>query len=183
MKKLIIGLGNPGPEFRATPHNFGFQFLDQLQKFTKAPFFQGDSALKAQLTETEIKGVTIILAKPLTFMNKSGEAARLLKEKFGIDLEDIWVIHDDLDIPFGEFKIVCNRGSAGHKGVASIIQSLSSQNFCRLRLGAKFSNPTLNRQDFVLRKISFSQRLALRKTIRQTIPIFIQQLKIKRKQP
>ena len=108
MKKLVIGLGNPGLEFKGTPHNLGFQFLDQLRKTTQAPSFQESLYFQAQITETKIGKEEVILAKPQTFMNKSGESVKLLKETLHIPLKNIWVIHDDLDIPLGTFKIVHN---------------------------------------------------------------------------
>lgn len=170
MRKLIIGLGNPGREFRSTPHNLGFQFLDQLQKAWRFPPFQFDSSLRSQLTRGEIEETALFLAKPQTFMNNSGEAVSLLQKKLGLPLEDIWVIHDDIDLPWGMFKIVRNRSSAGHKGVASIIQALKSQDFYRLRLGVKPAAPLRKEGIYVLRKLSFLQRAAARRAINQIIP-------------
>jgi|AntAceMinimDraft_17_1070374.scaffolds.fasta_scaffold14450_4 PTH1 family peptidyl-tRNA hydrolase len=176
MSKLIIGLGNPGQEFESTPHNLGFQFLDQFRKIKNFSSFQFDPSLKTRLTTAEIDGIQIILAKPQTFMNHSGRAVKQLQEKFNLPPEDIWVIHDDLDIPFGEFKIVYGRGAAGHKGVASIIQYLDNQDFHRLRLGIKPKEPLRDRRAFVLHKFNFSQRLIVRKIIRQAIIVLDQEL-------
>ena len=177
MIKLIIGLGNPGQEFESTPHNLGFQFLNQLQKTKNFPLFRFDTALKARLTIAEIDKIQTILAKPQTFMNNSGRSVKRLQEKFQALLEDIWVVHDDIDIPFGEFKIVYSRGTAGHKGVASIIQCLDSQDFHRLRLGVQPKKAIQDRRALVLRKFNLSQRLIMRKTIHQAMLALDQELK------
>lgn len=177
MKKLIIGLGNPGPNFKATPHNLGFQFVDDLRKHWQGPNFQRQSALKSEISVLTKKGVSIILAKPQTFMNKSGLAVLKTKEHFRVSLQDLWIIHDDIDIPLGEFKISCNRGAAGHKGVLSIIESLGSQDFCRLRLGVKPKQSSqIEPKSFVLRKLKFSQRFLLHKTFPQAMITFEENL-------
>ena len=176
MKQLIIGLGNPGREFRSTPHNLGFRFLDQLQKAWHFSPFQLEKSLRSQLARGKIKEIDIILAKPQTFMNNSGIVVRRLQKKFDFLPEDIWVVHDDLDLPWGTFKIVRDRGSAGHKGVASIIQALNSQSFNRLRLGIKPATPLRDGGEYVLRKLSFRQRTTARGTINQAIPQLEQRL-------
>jgi len=176
MKQLIIGLGNPGREFCFTPHNLGFRFLNQLQKTWRFPPFQLEKSLRSQLTRGKIKEIDIILAKPQTFMNNSGIAVRRLQKKFSFLPEDIWVVHDDLDLPWGTFKIAQDRGSAGHKGVASIIQALNSQSFNRLRLGIKPADPLQDGGEYVLQKLRFRQRTAARRTINQAIPQLEQRL-------
>lgn len=180
MRKLIIGLGNPGREFRSTPHNLGFQFLDQLQKAWRFPPFQLEKSLRSQLTQGKIKEIDIVLAKPQTFMNNSGAAVRQLQKKFNLLPEDIWVVHDDLDLPWGIFKIVRDRGSAGHKGVTSIIQALNSQSFNRLRLGIQPATPPQDGEEYVLQKLRFRQRTAARRTINQAIPQLEQRLVMKK---
>jgi peptidyl-tRNA hydrolase, PTH1 family len=166
MKKLIIGLGNPGATFRSTPHNFGFYFLDQLQKTWQLPPFQFDSSFQAQTTEGNKDNFSFLLVKPQTWMNNSGQAIRKIQEEMSFPLKDIWVIHDDLDLPWGKVKIIRNQRSAGHKGVASIIEALQSQDFYRLRLGI---GPSTGK-DYVLQKMNLRQRIIARKTVRQTIP-------------
>lgn len=170
MTKLIIGLGNPGSDFKATPHNFGFQFVDDLKKHWQGPNFKLQTDLRSEVSILTKEGTKIILAKPQTFMNKSGLAALKLQKYFQISLQDLWVIHDDIDISLGRFKIVCNHGAAGHKGVLSIIESLGSQDFCRLRLGARTKQSSQqDPKDFVLKKLKFSQRLILRKTFQEAL--------------
>ncbi len=144
--KIIAGLGNPGEEYKLTRHNYGFIFVDALAKRLGLSW-QVNKKLKAEIA----KNSAIILVKPLTFMNNSGQAVKaslsyfkLLPKRFGLwrtagaDLSEILTIaHDDLDIDFGRYKVALDRSSAGHKGVASAINYLKTQNFKRLRFGIK----------------------------------------------
>ncbi len=134
---LAAGLGNPGEEYKNTRHNAGFLFADALAEKFGAPEFAYDKKLKSEISEFKIKNskLKILLAKPQTFMNKSGEAVAALAKFYKIKPEKILVIHDDIDIPFGDLKFSFGRSSAGHKGVESIIKSLKTKNFWRLRIG------------------------------------------------
>ncbi|MFH1575379.1 MAG: aminoacyl-tRNA hydrolase [Candidatus Nealsonbacteria bacterium] len=111
---LIVGLGNPGKEYEKTRHNIGFRVIDELAKN---------------------KPNNMVLLKPQTFMNNSGEEVRAVATFYKIKLEDLWIIHDDVDLLIGKIKISRDRGSAGHKGVESIIKNLGSKNFNRIRIG------------------------------------------------
>ncbi|OGZ21766.1 MAG: hypothetical protein A3D46_00675 [Candidatus Nealsonbacteria bacterium RIFCSPHIGHO2_02_FULL_43_13] len=111
---LITGLGNPGKEYEKTRHNVGFRVIDELAKE---------------------KPNDIVLLKPQTFMNNSGEAVSKAVNFYKIKPADLWVIHDDIDLLLGELKISKNRGSAGHKGVDSIIKKLGTRDFNRVRIG------------------------------------------------
>lgn len=131
--RLIVGLGNPGPEYAGTRHNAGFQFLDRLAgkhglKFTLLKF-------KAYLAEGEIRGCRVILAKPLTFMNLSGQAVKPLVKSYGIQLEDLLVVYDDMDLPLGSLRFRPQGGAGGHKGMRSVIEALGNRQFPRLRFG------------------------------------------------
>jgi len=128
--KLIVGLGNPGKEYENTRHNTGFLFIDALAKQFETPDFEFNKKL-----QSEISRFKIILAKPQTFMNKSGLAVSALIKFYKIKPENILIVHDDIDILWSEFKISFGRSSAGHKGVESIIKSLKTKNFWRLRIG------------------------------------------------
>ena len=130
---LIIGLGNPGEKFKNTRHNAGFLALDEFAKESKCSIFKLSKKFQAEISEDNIFGKNIILAKPQTFMNESGKAVKkILAQKKN---EQIIVVHDDLDLPLGRIKIVENRGSGGHKGVESIIKNLGTENFIRIRIG------------------------------------------------
>ena len=131
--KLIVGLGNPGPEYRDTRHNVGFMVVEKLAKElgVRVPSWEKDdkkNVLTAHIGE-------VLLVKPLTFMNKSGFAVRALVDFYELTPADIWVIHDDIDLPLGKIKIREKGGSAGHNGVTSIIEQLKTDAFVRFRLG------------------------------------------------
>ena len=111
---LITGLGNPGKEYKRTRHNVGYLVIDELAKQ---------------------KPNDVVLLKPQTFMNKSGTAVIEAINFYKIKPADLWVVHDDVDLELGEFKISKNRGSAGHKGVESIIKRLGTKDFWRVRIG------------------------------------------------
>jgi len=111
---LIVGLGNPGKKYEKTRHNVGFRVVDELAKQKTREF---------------------IIAKPQTFMNNSGKAIKALLNFYKTEPENLWVIHDDIDLPLGKFKISKGRGSAGHKGVESIIKELKTKDFWRIRIG------------------------------------------------
>ena len=149
---LIIGLGNPGLKFKNTPHNLGFEIVDFIKKEADFSIWQNKKNLKAKISQGEINEQKIILAKPQTFMNQSGEAVNLLKNFYKIPLKNIWVIHDDLDLELGKIKIKENSRSAGHKGVQSIIDELGTKNFNRLKIGIGPKPIKIDSKKFVLQK-------------------------------
>jgi PTH1 family peptidyl-tRNA hydrolase len=133
--KLIIGIGNPDQEYQNTRHNVGFTFLDYLTKKINADNFELDKRSNSLITKSKLDNLSVILAKPQTYVNKSGEAAVKLKNFYKIKPEDIIVVQDDLDIPFGNTKISFDKNSGGHKGVESIMKPLKTKKFYRLRIG------------------------------------------------
>lgn len=129
MKTIIIGLGNPGKEFENTPHNVGFLVVDEYSKKNNFSGFQENKKSNSLISEKE----DVLLVKPQTYMNESGKAVKeLIKNK---EVKNIIVIHDDIDLPIGKIKIVQERGSAGHKGVESIIQNIGNNGLIRIRIG------------------------------------------------
>ena len=135
--KLIIGLGNPDKAYQSTRHNVGQMAVVALQqKFSGSlPAFSPQHKLLAEISQGKLSSHSLILAKPLTYMNESGQAAVLLKNYFQVNLPDIWIIHDELDLPLGRIKISQGASAAGHKGVESIIAALNSKDFIRFRIG------------------------------------------------
>jgi len=131
--KLIVGLGNPGRPYAANRHNIGFRCINHLAKKHSIPLKQNQC--RAQTGSGEIAGVPVLLAKPKTFVNQSGEAVSRLMEKHSIALDDVIVIHDDLDLPLGRLRIRKGGSSGGHKGINSIISALGSKDFCRIKVG------------------------------------------------
>lgn len=133
-KILIFGLGNPGEKYELTRHNIGRMVLDELLK-KHGGNFDEKKKFQSEIAETNINQKEVILAKSLIYMNESGYALRLIKDYYGIIPQNIWVIHDDIDIVFGKIKISLGQGAAGHHGVESIIEHLGTKDFNRLRVG------------------------------------------------
>ncbi|MBO8127784.1 MAG: aminoacyl-tRNA hydrolase [Peptococcaceae bacterium] len=131
--KLIVGLGNPGAAYRRTRHNAGFMVLDRLASKVQAQ--DTGRRCRALTTEAAIEGYKITLAKPLTYMNLSGEAVGCLARLLSVAPGDILVIYDDMDLPFGKLRLRSQGGSGGHKGLASIIATLGTEAVPRLRIG------------------------------------------------
>ena len=131
--KLIVGLGNPGRVYANNRHNIGFICLNYFAKSQGIKFDQKRG--RARIGIGEAAGNKVVIAKPQTYMNRSGQSVSRLVQKFNIDLNDLLVIHDDLDLPLGKIRIRQGGGSGGHKGIDSIISYLESQDFIRLRVG------------------------------------------------
>jgi len=168
--KLIVGLGNPGKQYENSRHNAGFLFLDMLARDLELPEFQPEKKFSAEVAQGQFNSSKIILAKPATFMNESGLSVRRLKDFFKISEADIIVVHDDKDLALGEFKIQSNRGDAGHRGVASIIQQLKSKNFIRVRLGVAGDEKKMSdTAKFVLGKFGFWEKKKLKLMIGRAI--------------
>ncbi|MEK7160561.1 MAG: aminoacyl-tRNA hydrolase [Patescibacteria group bacterium] len=164
--KLILALGNPGAQYAFTRHNFGWLVADAFVKIN--PDFSGwqeNDRFKAALSEGQINNEKVILAKPQTFMNLSGQAAQALSDFYRLGGADIFVLHDDLALALGELRFSQNASAAGHNGVSSIIQALGFQNFNRLRLGiktppgffAKFFHRQTPAEKFVVQKFSTAE--------------------------
>jgi PTH1 family peptidyl-tRNA hydrolase len=138
MKFLIVGLGNPGTEYEETRHNIGFKVLDALSGASNLLFTPDRYASKAELRH---KGKTFILIKPSTFMNLSGNAVRYWMQKENIPLENVFVITDDLALPFGKIRIRAKGSDGGHNGLSHIQQTLNTGDYARLRfgIGSEFS--------------------------------------------
>ena len=131
--KMIVGLGNLGPRYAKNRHNIGFQIVDELAeehglRFDKRQF-------KAQIALGNIEGQRVLLVKPQTYMNLSGEAVQPLTSYYKVELEDLMVVFDDMDLPVGVIRLRPFGGAGGHNGMKSIIQRLGSNQFPRLRVG------------------------------------------------
>ncbi|MDD5433164.1 MAG: aminoacyl-tRNA hydrolase [Candidatus Pacebacteria bacterium] len=171
---LIVGLGNPGLKFKKTRHNIGFRVLDALQKENNFPKFKLNKKAKVEVTKGEINNKVIFLAKPQTYMNNSGQAVKFLLKESGFTENSLIIVHDDFDLPCGEIKIVENSGSGGHHGIESIIQSLGTKNFKRLKIGVRPTIETsggaspvnLKAEDFVLKKFSKNEESHLAEVIK-----------------
>ncbi len=131
--KLIVGLGNPGTHYTNNRHNIGFMCLNHFARTHGIQFYNKHG--QARIGMGEVAGNKVILARPQTYMNASGESVCRLVDKYKIALDDLIVIHDDLDLPPGKVRIRRGGSSAGHKGIKSIIACLGSGDFIRLRAG------------------------------------------------
>ncbi len=130
---LIVGLGNPGSQYQYTRHNAGFLAIDY---FAEKISLQIDSEkMQGMFCSTRIFGKKVLLLKPQTFMNRSGESVQAFMKYFHIDRENVLVIHDDLDLPVGKIKMVNGGGAGGHNGIRSLIRHLDSKDFGRLKIG------------------------------------------------
>jgi PTH1 family peptidyl-tRNA hydrolase len=136
---LVIGLGNPDEQYKNTRHNVGYRFVDALLKFWQTGYgfndFKFTRKYKSEIARGEFENRKTLLVKPTTYMNSSGEAIYLVEQYYKVPENNIIVIHDDMDLPFGSFKISFNVSAAGHKGVQSLIDHLQSQEFVRIRIG------------------------------------------------
>ena len=133
MVYLVIGLGNPGKRYESTRHNIGFMVVEKLAERWKIELKH--KSFNALWGKGAMDKKQVLLAKPQTFMNLSGTAARRLQSFFKTDISNLIVIHDDLDLPFGSVRLKAGGGTAGHKGLASIESNLGTSGFIRVRLG------------------------------------------------
>lgn len=149
---LIIGLGNPGKQYEATRHNIGFTCLDALADKQDFEPWIDKRDLKSHLTTKQLGNTRVILAKPTTFMNLSGEAAQAICHFYKIPQSDVVAVYDEYAIPFGQIRTRVGGEAAGHNGVKSLIQHLGAD-FGRLRIGINAESP-MQMSDFVLAKFS-----------------------------
>lgn len=163
--KLIVGLGNPGEEYQATRHNLGWQFIENWRDALADDFSPWKKSKK--LVGEVAQSKDFLLLKPRTFMNESGRSVAAALNFYKIKPEDLIVIHDDMDLPVGAFKLQTGRGAAGHHGVESIINSLGAKDFTRLRLGIKPLEEIKRDKDFVLGKFSRKEKELISQTIKK----------------
>jgi PTH1 family peptidyl-tRNA hydrolase len=131
--KLIVGLGNPGKAYAHNRHNIGFRCINHLARLHSIPM-KGHQC-RSQVGTGKIAGVEVLLAKPKTFVNQSGEAVERLMRKYNISIDDLLVIYDDLDLPLGKLRLRPGGSAGGHKGINSIISALGSEDFPRIKVG------------------------------------------------
>jgi peptidyl-tRNA hydrolase, PTH1 family len=150
---LIVGLGNPGPKYALTRHNLGFLAVDLFSQSAGKPPWSEEQ--KAHVCKFKMDDVQIILAKPMTFMNKSGESVQALLHYYKIPTDNLLVVHDEVEIPFGQIRLQKNRGAGGHNGVKSVNEMLGTQDYLRLRLGVgRPPHPEMDVADYVLQKFN-----------------------------
>jgi PTH1 family peptidyl-tRNA hydrolase len=164
--KVIVGLGNPGKEYIETRHNLGFKVLEKLaQKLGVS--FKFEKKFKAEIAEKNLDNEKVLLAKPQTFMNNSGESVLKIVNFYKITNQNLIIVYDDIDLDLGEIRET-GKSSAGHKGAESILNRLGTNKIRRYRVGIK--NPNLKKQPidiFVLQKFSPKEKEALKEVIQE----------------
>ena len=169
----LIGLGNPGKKYSRSRHNIGFLILDNLSKRNNSNFLLKDK-LKSSCSEFKVNDSTYRLFLPNTFMNNSGDAVRAIVDWYKINLDQIFIIVDDKDLPLGKIRFRKKGSSGGHNGLKSIIEKLQTQNFNRIRIGIG-SPPLVNKTNnfntisHVLGNISLEEKLILDKVFKRVI--------------
>ena len=165
--KLIVGLGNPGLQYSKTRHNVGFLFLDYLQEQLGFREFLEKSKFKAFVSEGFIDGHRVILVKPNTFMNLSGEAVSALVNFYSLDVDqDLCIVFDDIDLNFGKIRFKDEGGPGTHNGMRDIVLRLGSKAFVRLKFGIESPQRVMNLSDFVLSRFTEEEFLELNKLFR-----------------
>lgn len=162
---LIAGLGNPGREHAEDRHNIGFQFLDHLAQELKTGFSK--MQMKALLAETRLGEERLTLAKPQTWMNRSGEAVAPLIRYYKIPLGNVLIVYDDLDLPCGQLRLRPGGGSGGHNGLASILSSVGSHDLPRLRIGIGRPPGRMDPADYVLQRFTEAEWEIMQVTLRE----------------
>lgn len=178
--KLIVGLGNPGKKYSKNRHNVGFMVIDDLSRKLEFPEFTEESKFQALISEKNINGEKVLLVKPLTYMNLSGETVSSLVQFYKIPLADVFVCYDDLDLPLGAIRFR-EKGSGGtHNGMKSIIEQLGTQDFSRFRVGIESRGLSALKQqettDFVLGNFSAEEKKIVNKAIEEVGGMMIKAL-------
>lgn len=167
--KLIVGLGNPGKEYEKTRHNVGFMVADAFAKEAGFSKWKDEKYARGATCRGFVESCCedVLLLKPDTFMNKSGEAVKKALHDLRLTVNDLLVVHDDLDLPFGTLRLAYDSGSAGHNGVQSVIDALGTKDFWRLRVGV---GPKKGEADkFVLKRFPRLQQGKVRKVIAEAV--------------
>ena len=147
--RLIVGLGNPDPEYQWTPHNLGFMAVDELANRSSIRVERPEG--KALVGRGKVAGQEVVLAKPQTYMNLSGVSVRELLAKYDLDVSDLLVMWDEVQLPLGTIRIHPDGSAGSHNGAKSVISSVGTQQFARLRLGCGADHPITSRKEHVLR--------------------------------
>ena len=157
-RRLVVGLGNPGPDYTGTRHNAGFMAVDRLAVETGIAL--DAEAAQSAVGEGVWRGDALALAKPLTFMNRSGAAVVGLLDRYGLEPADVLVVYDDLALPLGQIRLRGKGSAGGHNGIKSVIGALGSPEFPRLRIGVGDSFPPGGQVDYVLAPFDDDEREA-----------------------
>ena len=169
--KLIICLGNPGNRYATTRHNVGFMFADVLANEISASF-ANDPKFKAEIAKGVYNNEAIWIVKPQTFMNLSGESLFALKNFYKIDINDLFIVYDDISLEIGKLRFRSKGSDGGHNGVKSIIKYAQTQTFDRLKIGIGPQPPHMKSEDFVLQNFKQDEIDILKTTIKKSVEAF-----------
>ncbi len=175
MSLLIVGLGNPGKEYLQTRHNAGFLAVEALAEALQEKW-KVDKASKAAVIETRYFDKKIVLAKPQTFMNLSGQSVASLMGKFQIKAEDVWIVSDDVALPLGTLRVRSGGSAGGHNGLKSVIEKLGSEDFVRFRIGVNEPPANIPLENYVVQKFSKTELKALATVIEKTREVILKSI-------
>lgn len=162
--QLIIGLGNPGSEYVDTRHNAGFWFVDQIAR-RYGGSLRNESKFHGEACKVIIESRDVWLLKPMTFMNRSGQSVAALANFYKIPLENILVVHDELDIPTGDIRLKKGGGHGGHNGLRDIIAHMGGREFMRLRVGIDHPGNARQVANYVLKKPSVDDKISIERAL------------------
>lgn len=171
--KLFVGLGNPEPKFFRNRHNVGFMAIDALNAFLKRKYKRKPAVASEKFLQAIVWDYSpfAVLAKPMKFMNDSGVAVKKLVEAYKADFSDLYIIHDDLDIPIGEYKIQVGKGPKVHNGIGSVEEELGTKEFGRIRIGIENRDPEKRTkgEEYVLSNFTDDEERIIKWTIQKLI--------------
>jgi PTH1 family peptidyl-tRNA hydrolase len=156
--RAVIGLRNPGAEYEGTRHNSGYEVLARVLSRGGLELGRGPSRVRAQVTQTGVGEDRVLYAVPTAYMNLSGQSVRALADYFGLAPQNLLVIHDDIDLPFGRLRLQVGGGSGGNNGIRSIEAALGTKEFSRLKFGVGRPPGQMDPADFVLRPFTKTER-------------------------
>lgn len=168
--RMIVGLGNPGPEYAATRHNAGFQAVDRLMQSIPGTS-ESKRACSGQLAIGRFRGNPLLFLKPMTYMNLSGESVRQAEQLFKISPSEILVIYDDLDIPVGQLRLRGSGSAGGHNGMSSVIEHLNTQSVPRLRIGIGKEGARNRQVDYVLSDFTAEDKAAYEQSLDDAVDL------------
>lgn len=160
---LVVGLGNPGEEYRSTPHNLGFLTVERLARDAGIRISRPEE--NALVGSGALEGASVVLAKPLSYMNLSGAPVKRLLRRYQLEPENLLVVYDELDLPWRSLRLKRKGSSAGHNGMQSVVDSLGTSDFPRLRIGIHPGHPVANGAKFVLRPFGRNERDELEEVV------------------
>ena len=163
--KLIVGLGNPGRKFNHSRHNVGFECVEHIAR--KWGIRLSERRSKVVMGQGEVCGASVVLARPRTFMNNSGDGIKYLLTRFSSSPQQLVVVYDDMDLPLGGIRIRPEGSAAGHKGMGSIMTALSTQQFPRVRVGIGRAPEGLDGMDYVLGRFTREERKVIQIAVAQ----------------